>query len=315
MSKLAVVAFGGNALLRGDEIGTIEQQEKNTYETCSNLVSLLKNDYNLIITHGNGPQVGNILLRNEAGYEKYKIPRMPLDICVADSQGGIGYMIERQMFNVLKNNSMEKNIVTIVTEVVVDKNDPAFENPTKPVGAFYLKEEAELLAKANDWIFKEDPRKRGWRRVVPSPKPLDIFNKEIILELSNGGKIVIAVGGGGVPVFFDENGLLQRVEAVIDKDLASSLLASQIKADEFIILTDVPKAFINFNTPQQKALDTITVDEAEKYLAEGQFAAGSMKPKIEAAIYFVKNGGKQAVITEASELGKENSGTRIIASN
>ncbi len=312
MSKLAVVAFGGNALLRGDEIGTIEQQEKNTFDTCSNLIPLLKNDYNLIITHGNGPQVGNILLRNEAGYEKYKIPRMPLDICVADSQGGIGYMIERQMFNVLKRNEMQKSIVTIVTEVVVDKNDPAFENPTKPVGAFYLKEEAELLAKANDWIFKEDPRKRGWRRVVPSPKPLDVFNKEIISELSRGGKIVIAVGGGGVPVFFDENGDLQRVEAVIDKDLASSLLATQINADEFIILTDVPKVFVNFNTPQQKALDTITVEEAKKYLREGQFAAGSMKPKVEAAINFVEHGGSQAVITEANELGKENSGTRII---
>ncbi len=313
MSKLAVVAFGGNALLRGDEIGTIEQQEKNTYDTCINLIPLLENNYDLIITHGNGPQVGNILLRNEAGYEKYKIPRMPLDICVADSQGGIGYMIERQMFNVLKNKSLKKNIVTIVTEVVVDKNDPAFENPTKPVGAFYLKEEAELLAKANDWIFKEDPRKRGWRRVVPSPKPLDVFNKEVIAELSRSGKIVIAVGGGGVPVFYDENGNLQRVEAVIDKDLASSLLASQINADEFIILTDVPKVFINFNTPQQKALETVTVSEALKYLDEGQFAAGSMKPKVEAAINFVTNGGKQAIITEAKELGKENAGTRIVA--
>ena len=313
MSKLAVVAFGGNALLRGDEIGTIEQQEKNTYDTCINLIPLLENNYDLIITHGNGPQVGNILLRNEAGYEKYKIPRMPLDICVADSQGGIGYMIERQMFNVLKDKGLTKNIVTIVTEVVVDKNDPAFENPTKPVGAFYLKEEAELLAKANDWIFKEDPRKRGWRRVVPSPKPLDVFNKEVIAELSRAGKIVIAVGGGGVPVFYDENGNLQRVEAVIDKDLASSLLASQINADEFIILTDVPKVFINFNTPQQKALETVTVSEALKYLDEGQFAAGSMKPKVEAAINFVTNGGKQAIITEAKELGKENAGTRIVA--
>ncbi len=313
MSKLAVVAFGGNALLRGDEIGTIEQQEKNTYDTCINLIPLLENNYDLIITHGNGPQVGNILLRNEAGYEKYKIPRMPLDICVADSQGGIGYMIERQMFNVLKDKGLTKNIVTIVTEVVVDKNDPAFENPTKPVGAFYLKEEAELLAKANDWIFKEDPRKRGWRRVVPSPKPLDVFNKEVIAELSRAGKIVIAVGGGGVPVFYDENGNLQRVEAVIDKDLASSLLASQINADEFIILTDVPKVFINFNTPQQKALETVTVSEALKYLNEGQFAAGSMKPKVEAAINFVTNGGKQAIITEAKELGKENAGTRIVA--
>ncbi len=312
MSKLAVVAFGGNALLRGDEIGTIEQQERNTYDTCSNLIPLLEKDYNLIITHGNGPQVGNILLRNEAGYEKYKIPRMPLDICVADSQGGIGYMIERQMFNVLKDYNLSKEIVTIVTEVVVDKNDDAFKNPTKPVGAFYSKEEADLLAETNNWIFKEDPRKRGWRRVVPSPKPLDVFNKNVISDLSRNGKIVIAVGGGGVPVFIDKDNRIQGVEAVIDKDLASSLLASQIRADEFIILTDVPKVFINFNTPQQKALDIITVNEAKKYLAEGQFAAGSMKPKVEACINFIENGGSQAIITEAKELGKENSGTRIV---
>ena len=312
MSKLAVVAFGGNALLRGDEIGTIEQQERNTYDTCSNLIPLLEKDYNLIITHGNGPQVGNILLRNEAGYEKYKIPRMPLDICVADSQGGIGYMIERQMFNVLKDYNLSKEIVTIVTEVVVDKNDEAFKNPTKPVGAFYSKEEADFLAETNNWIFKEDPRKRGWRRVVPSPKPLDVFNKNVISDLSRNGKIVIAVGGGGVPVFIDKDNRIQGVEAVIDKDLASSLLASQIRADEFIILTDVPKVFINFNTPQQKALDTITVNEAKKYLAEGQFAAGSMKPKVEACINFIENGGSQAIITEAKELGKENSGTRIV---
>ncbi len=310
--KLAVVAFGGNALLRGDEIGTIEQQEKNTYDTCSNLLSLIENDYNLIITHGNGPQVGNILLRNEAGYEKYKIPRMPLDICVADSQGGIGYMIERQMFNVLHQKNIDKNIVTIVTEVVVDKEDDAFKNPTKPVGAFYLKEEADLLAKANDWIFREDPRKRGWRRVVPSPKPLDVLNKEVISQLAREGKIVIAVGGGGVPVFFDGKGNLQRVEAVIDKDLASSLLATQIKADEFYILTDVPKVYINFSKPNQTSLDEITISEAEKYLEEGQFAAGSMKPKVEAAINFIRNGGKKAIITEAKELGKENAGTRII---
>ncbi len=310
--KLAVVAFGGNALLRGDEIGTIEQQEKNTFDTCSNLLSLIENDYNLIITHGNGPQVGNILLRNEAGYEKYKIPRMPLDICVADSQGGIGYMIERQMFNVLHQKNIDKNIVTIVTEVVVDKEDDAFKNPTKPVGAFYLKEEADLLAKANDWIFREDPRKRGWRRVVPSPKPLDVLNKEVISQLAREGKIVIAVGGGGVPVFFDGKGNLQRVEAVIDKDLASSLLATQIKADEFYILTDVPKVYINFSKPNQTSLDEITISEAEKYLEEGQFAAGSMKPKVEAAINFIRNGGKKAIITEAKELGKENAGTRII---
>ncbi len=311
--RLAVVAFGGNALLRGDQIGTIKEQEKNTFETCQNLIPLLKNNYNLIITHGNGPQVGNILLRNEAGYKEYKIPRMPLDICVADSQGGIGYMIERQMLNVLRKHEIGKNVVTLITEVLVDKNDSAFENPTKPVGAFYLKEEADLLANANDWIFREDPRKRGWRRVVPSPKPLDIFNKELVDTLSRSGNIVIASGGGGVPVFIDDNGDVQGVEAVIDKDLASSLLASKIGADTFIILTDVPKVYINFNKPNQKALDKITVSEANKYLDEGHFAAGSMAPKIRAAIQFVKNGGAEALITEANNLGEGESGTKIIS--
>ncbi len=312
MNKLAVVAFGGNALLRGDQIGTIKEQEKNTYETCLNLIPLLNEDYNLIISHGNGPQVGNILLRNEAGYKEYKIPRMPLDICVADSQGGIGYMIERQMINVLRKHNIKKNVVSFITEVLVDKDDPAFDNPTKPVGAFYLKEEAELLSKANGWLFQEDPRKRGWRRVVPSPKPLDIFNKELIESLSRSGNIVIASGGGGVPVYIDENNDVQGVEAVIDKDLASSLLASKIKADTFIILTDVPKVYINFNKPNQKALDVVTVSEAKMYLDEGHFAAGSMAPKIKAAIQFVENGGREALISEANALGKGETGTKII---
>ncbi|MBI9072688.1 MAG: carbamate kinase [Melioribacteraceae bacterium] len=312
MKKLAVVAFGGNALLRGDEVGTIEEQEKNTKDSCEKLVGLLKNDYNLIITHGNGPQVGNILLRNEAGYNTYKIAKMPLDICVADSQGGIGFMIERQMRNVLNESEIEKNVITLVTQVLVDRNDEAFENPTKPVGAFYLKEEADLLSTSNGWTFKEDPRKRGWRRVVASPKPMDVFNNVLIKSLSEAGNIVIAAGGGGVPVYRHENNYLEAIEAVIDKDLASALLARQIGADQLFIITDVPKAYINFNKPNQKALDTITVEEAKKYVAEGQFAAGSMGPKINAAINFVENGGSEAIITEAKELEKDNCGTRIV---
>lgn len=313
MKKLAVVAFGGNALLRGNEIGTIQQQEKNTYDSCVNLVNLLKEDFNLVITHGNGPQVGNIMLRNEAGFNTYKIPKMPLDICVADSQGGIGYMIERQMKNVLTHFKIKRNVVTIVTQVVVDIKDSAFQNPTKPVGAFYLKEEAELLTKNNpSFVFKEDPRKRGWRRVVPSPKPLDIMNKKIIKELASKGNIVIAAGGGGVPVYVDQDKNLLGIEAVIDKDSASALLANEIKADEFFILTDVPKVCINFNKPNQQALDIISVEHAEEYYKHGEFAAGSMGPKILASVSFVKNGGREAVITEASQLAQKNSGTRII---
>lgn len=311
MKKIAVAALGGNALLRGSEVGTIQQQENNTYATCKNLINIINKDYGLVITHGNGPQIGNILLRNEAGFESYKIPKMPIDICVADSQGGIGYMIERQMKNILRENKIRKNVITIITEVLVDLNDPAFKEPTKPVGKFYLKEEAALLARVNNWIFKEDPGKKGWRRIVASPKPLDILGKKIIRDLVSKGNIVIAAGGGGVPVYFDQNKNLQGIEAVIDKDSTSSLLATEIGAECFYILTDVPKVYINFHQANQKALDTITVDEAKKYYDEGHFTAGSMGPKILAAINFLNDGGKESIITEASELNNPKCGTII----
>ncbi len=311
--KIAVVAFGGNALLRGNEIGTIKQQEKHTYDTCIHLLKLLEDGYSIVITHGNGPQVGNIMLRNDAGYNAYKIPKMPLDICVADSQGGIGYMIERQIKNILTEHKIRKNVVTLITQVVVDINDPAFKEPTKPIGAFYLKEEAELLSKANpNLVFKEDAGKRGWRRVVPSPQPQEILNHKIIKDLSKKGNIVIAAGGGGVPVYKDKNKYLQGVEAVIDKDLASALLAREIGAEAFFMLTDVPKVYLNYKKPDQKELNKVTVAKAKKYFAEGQFAAGSMGPKILAAIDFVKNGGKETIITESTQLSNKNCGTRIV---
>ena len=312
MKKIAVVAFGGNALLRANEVGTIEQQEKNTLDTCNKLISLLRNDYNLVITHGNGPQVGNILLRNEAGYAQYKIPKMPLDICVADSQGGIGYMIDRQMRNAISKTNLRRNVVAIITETLVDINDQAFQNPTKPIGPYYLKEEADLLAKANNWVFKEDPRKRGWRKVVASPKPIDIMNKKVIKDLVKHGHIVIAVGGGGIPVYWHaDTKYLEAIEAVVDKDLASAVLAREIKADRFYIITDVPKVFINFNKPNQKALDHLTVTEARKYLEAGEFPSGSMGPKILAAVEFVENSGNEAIITCEEDIEKENCGTRI----
>ncbi len=311
--KIAVVALGGNALLRGNETGTIKQQEKHTYDTCIHLLKLLEDGYSIVITHGNGPQVGNIMLRNDAGYNAYKIPKMPLDICVADSQGGIGYMIERQIKNILTEHKIRKNVVTLVTQVVVDINDPAFKEPTKPIGAFYLKEEAELLSKANpNLVFKEDAGKRGWRRVVPSPQPQEILNHKIIKDLSKKGNIVIAAGGGGVPVYRDKNKYLQGVEAVIDKDLASALLAREIGAEAFFMLTDVPKVYLNYKKPDQKELNKVTVAKAKKYFAEGQFAAGSMGPKILAAIDFVKNGGKETIITESTQLSNKNCGTRIV---
>ncbi|NCS80851.1 MAG: carbamate kinase [Ignavibacteria bacterium CG_4_8_14_3_um_filter_37_9] len=311
MKKIAVVALGGNALLKGSQIGTINEQEDNTYRTCNFLTELLK-QYNLVITHGNGPQVGNILLRNEAGYDSYKIPKMPLDICVADSQGGIGYMIERQILNILFEKKVKRNVVTLVTQVLVDKDDSAFQNPTKPVGKFFLKEEAELLSKANNWVFKEDARKRGWRRVVASPQPIRIVNKEIVEALAKKGNIVIAAGGGGIPVV-EKDGIFHGVDAVIDKDSASALLANQIGADAFFILTDVAKVSINFQKPNAKELDKLSVRQATKYLKAGEFGSGSMGPKIQAAISFIKNGGKEAVITESTQLLNPSAGTRIVA--
>lgn len=313
MSKMAVIAFGGNSLLRAGQTGTAEEQEQNCYETCKHLVNLIENNYNIIITHGNGPQVGNIYLRSDAGYSLYKLPRMPLDISVADSQGEIGYMIERQMRNILIEHDIDKKVVTILTMVLVDKTDEAFKEPSKPVGPYYLKEEADLMSKANNWIFKEDSRKRGWRRVVASPKPLNILNSELINELADMGHIVIACGGGGIPVYLDEKKTYHPIEdAVIDKDLASALLACQIKADKFFILTDVPKAYLNYNKPDQKQIDELKFDEAKKYYASGEFGSGSMGPKILAAINFAENGGGQTVITEAAQLSCDSCGTRII---
>jgi carbamate kinase len=313
MKKLAVVAFGGNALLRGDQKGTIDEQETNAHNTCLNLLSLIENKYDLVITHGNGPQVGNILLQNSAGAKMFGVPEMPLDICGAYSQGFIGYVIEQQLRNILEEYKIEKDIITIVTQVLVDKNDPAFKNPTKPIGPFYKKEEVDILAAESGSVFKADPRGRGFRKVVASPQPLVIGNRNSIAKIARDGQIVIAVGGGGIPVFYVEPNKLQGIDAVIDKDLASSLLAVQIKADEFFILTDVPKICINFNTLWEKQLDRITLAEAKQYLAEGHFAEGSMAPKVRAAIYFVENGGKECVITEATQLSVPDSGTRIVA--
>lgn len=313
MKKLAVVAFGGNALLRGDQKGTIDEQEQNVYETCTRVYELVKRDYDVVLGHGNGPQVGNVLLQHEAGFKIFGVPKMPIDVCVAETQGSIGYFIEQQMKNVLLKEGIERDILTIITEVFVDKNDPAFANPTKPVGPFYSESESQELINANGWVFQKDPRDRGWRRVVPSPAPVHINNVKSIEQLARSGAIVITVGGGGIPVFWVEERKIQGIDAVIDKDLASALLATEIRADEFYILTDVPNVCLHFNTPQEKRLDVITVTEAKQYLSEGHFTEGSMAPKVRAAIYFVEHGGKETIITEASQLSNPNAGTRIIA--
>lgn len=312
MKKLGVVAFGGNALLRGDQKGTIDEQEQNAYVTSERLLALLNRKYNLVITHGNGPQVGNIVLANQAGHKVYGLPDMPLDISVAYSQGFIGYVIEQQLRNVLRANDMERDIITIITQVLVDKDDPAFQNPTKPVGPYYTKEDADKYAAETGARFAEDPRGRGWRKVVASPNPMVISNIKSIEQLSRSGQIVIAVGGGGIPSFYVAPNKLQGIDAVIDKDLASSLLASQIRADKLFILTDIPKVFLNFHTPQERALDRVTIAEAKRYLEEGHFAEGSMAPKVRAAIQFVERTGNDTIITSSDMLGVDGGGTRIV---
>lgn len=311
-NKLAVVALGGNALLRGDQIGTIDEQEQNTSETLENLVFLIREGYDLVITHGNGPQVGNILMRNDAGEQLYNIARMPIDICVADSQGGIGYMIERMFRNVLNRHGINKNVICIVTQVLVDKNDPAFSDPQKRVGKIYSKEEADDLSSKKGWIFREEVKARvGYRRVVPSPVPVGVINESIINDLARKGNIVIAAGGGGVPVYIDEKKDVRPAEAVIDKDLASSLLATQIGADEFYILTDVPYVYINYKKPDQEIKEFLNYEDTVKYLNEGQFAKGSMAPKIQACLNFIKQGGSKSVITEAFKLADKKFGSKI----
>ena len=311
MQKLAVIALGGNALLRGGQSGTYSEQLENAADTCESLAGLVEKDYNLVIGHGNGPQVGNVLLQHEAGRKEFGLQAMPMEFCVAETQGSIGFMIERSMHNILHDRKIDRNVITLLTEVVVDRNDPRFKNPTKPVGPYYTKEEADAFMAKDGSVFLEDPKGRGWRKVVPSPAPLKINNVEIVKQLAGDGNIVIAAGGGGIPVY-DEGGMLHGVEAVIDKDLASALMAVEIGADEFYILTDVPKVYLNFHKPNEVALDRVTVAEAEQYIAEGHFSEGSMLPKVRAALSFVKNGGKECIITEASQLGNTACGTKIV---
>ena len=311
MAKLAVVAFGGNALLRSGQKGTYQEQIQNVTKTCESLLGLLKQDYNIVIGHGNGPQVGNVMLQHEAGNKSFELPIMPMDFCVSETQGSIGYLIEQAFRNIFVKNDMKRNVVTLVTQVEVNGEDPMFKNPTKPVGPYYSEEEAEEYAAETGAIFREDPKGNGWRKVVASPKPLRVVNIDIVKQLAEAGNVVVTVGGGGIPVIV-KDGYTIGVEAVIDKDLASALTAVEIGADEFYILTDVPKVYLNFKKPNEKALDTITVAEAKQYLEEGHFTEGSMAPKIRAALYFVENGGAECIITEAGQLGNPACGTRIV---
>jgi carbamate kinase len=312
MKEIAVVALGGNALLRENEAGTIEQQEANAWDTLENLIFLIKDGFELVITHGNGPQVGNILMCNDAGHQLYDIAPMPLDICVADSQGEIGYMIERMLRNVLQKHGIKKNVITLVSMTLINPDDPAFKNPTKGIGKLYPEEEAKRLQEEKGWIFKPASKSNGkWRRMVSSPHPVDIINKETIELLVRAGNIVIAAGGGGIPVYYDENHDLRTLDAVIDKDLASAFLASQIKASHFYILTDVSFIYKDFGLPTQEKLEFLNYADTVKYLNDGTFGEGTMAPKIKACLHFVENGGVKSVITEAKKLEDKSYGSKI----
>lgn len=291
-----VVALGGNAILQPGQKGYMEEQEANILKTCIGIADLIEMGYEVIITHGNGPQVGNILLQNEAA--KDLVPPMPLDVCGAKSQGMIGYMLQRLLRNVLSSRGIEKQIVTLLTQVVVSSDDEAFKNPTKPIGPYYSLEE-KVCHEDKGYVLKEIPR-RGWRRVVPSPDPLGIVERDTICNLLETGTIVIASGGGGIPVA-NVNGVLKGLEAVIDKDLAGERLAREVNADILMILTDVDAVYLRYGNEDSEKLQELTVQQAKLYLAQGEFPPGSMGPKVQAAIRFVENGGKKAIITHLDQ--------------
>lgn len=294
MSKTAVIALGGNAITRQDLEDTIANQFSNTRHSLSGLIELVRQDYRLVISHGNGPQVGNAILRVELA--RGKAPILPLGICVADTEGGMGYMIAQSLYNRLMRESIKRDVITIITQVVVDKDDPELTDPKKYVGQFYSEEEARRYQSERKWIMKQDAD-RGWRRVVGSPLPRKIVEADVIGRLVRDNAIVIAAGGGGIPVYVEKDGTLEGVDAVIDKDRASALLANQIDAELLVILTGVNKVALNFGKAEEKWLDHMTVAEAEEYLKAGHFPAGSMGPKIEAAIGFIRNGGEKVVIS------------------
>ena len=296
---LAVVAVGGNALIKDKNHQTVPDQYQAAAETMKHIANMIVDGWDVVVTHGNGPQVGFILRRSELA--SHELHEVPLDYCGADTQGAIGYMFQQALHNEFRLRGINKQAATVVTQTIVDRNDPAFENPTKPIGSFMDEAAAREKMAKEGWTMVEDAG-RGWRRVVPSPIPQTIVEADAIRSLIDHGFVVVAVGGGGIPVMQLENGTLTGVEAVIDKDFGSAILASMIKADLFLISTAVEKVAINFNKPDQKWLDTMTVTEARKYLAEGQFAKGSMQPKIEAILKFMDKGGKKALITDPEHI-------------
>lgn len=310
-NKRVVVALGGNAITREFEEGNITQQFANTRRSLVGVADLIEAGAKLAITHGNGPQVGNALIRVEE--TRHLVPPLPLGVIVADIEGGMGYMIQQSLQNKLIKRGVDRKVVTILTQVIVDRDDPSILNPTKFVGPFYKKDQVEGLVKTRGWKVIRDAN-RGYRRVVPSPMPKEIVERETIKALIDQGTVVIAAGGGGIPVYIEDDGRLEGVDAVVDKDRASAILARDIGAEILYILTSVQKVALNFGLTNQKDIDQLTLGEAKKYLKEGQFPKGSMGPKIESAINFLESGGKEVVITSISRMADSiigKTGTRI----
>lgn len=309
--KTIVVALGGNAISQQFEEGNIYQQFVNTRQSLTGVAGLISLGYRVVISHGNGPQVGNQLIRIESARDQ--VPVLPLGIVVADIQGGMGYMIAQCLSNVLQDQGIKKEIICIVTQMLVNKNDSSLKNPTKFVGPFFKKEQVDELVNVRGWMVKEDPG-RGWRRVVPSPKPIEMVEKNVIKKLVEDDMVVIASGGGGIPVYVEATGWLEGLDAVIDKDAASAVMGRDIGAEELMILTGVEKVALNFGKPDQRFIDKMSTAEARKYLNDGHFPPGSMGPKIEASIRFLESGGEKVIITsieKSLEAVKGKAGTVI----
>ena len=297
---IVLVAMGGHAFIQRGEQGDIRDHEKNAVGICASLMTLIERDYNLVVTHGNGPQVGNLLLQNELTQDN--VPSMPLDVLVANTEGFLGYVLQQALLNHLRSRQIKRYVVTMITQVLVERDDPAFQNPSKPIGPFLTREQAEERRDRLGWKILDDAG-RGWRRLVASPRPTRVVQRLMIRDSARAGHIVVACGGGGIPIVRRQSdNAYEGVEAVIDKDLTSSVLAAEIGAELLIILTDVPQVYLHYGKPEQKALGAVTLEEIERLQAEGHFAKGSMGPKVEAIVNFLKAGGKRGLITSPARL-------------